>query len=279
MAINFDHSNAGDIQVDSSAAETMRIDTYTVFHTNNYLTLATSLVRSDASDSFTGANTWNLAAAGTWNWDDGATVNFDMTTGTAPFTVDSTTVVTNLNADQVDGLDAADMLRSNASDNYTAGTLTFDSGTTVTFNNVDVDFNTQLPQSAVVPSANNDLVNKLYVDNIAAGLKWKESVVAATTGSNITLSGTQTIDGVSVLAGERVLVKDQTTVADNGIYDAAAGAWSRSSDADTWDELVFAWVLTSAANPMPPFSDRFWMIFSSPANAPPQMNRIFDVST
>ncbi|MFN9958910.1 MAG: hypothetical protein ACK55I_37945, partial [bacterium] len=47
-----------------------------------------------------------------------------------------------------------------------------------------------------------------------------------------TLSGAQTIDGVSVIAGDRVLVKDQTTGADNGIYVCAAGAWSRSDDAN-----------------------------------------------
>ena len=100
-------------------------------------------------------------------------------------------------------------------------------------------FNTTLPTSTVTPSGATDLVTKTYVDGLLSGLKWKESVVAATT-ANITLSGTQTIDGVSVLAGERVLVKDQTTTADNGIYVCAAGAWSRASDADSWDELVSA---------------------------------------
>lgn len=76
----------------------------------------------------------------------------------------------------------------------------------------------------------------------AAGMKWRPSVRAATT-ANITLSGTQTIDGVSVIAGDRVLVKDQSTSADNGVYDVAAGAWTRSSDLDTWAELVSAAVI------------------------------------
>lgn len=61
---------------------------------------------------------------------------------------------------------------------------------------------------------------------------YKDSVRAATT-ANITLSGAQTIDGVSVIAGDRVLVKNQSTGADNGIYVAAAGAWARASDMDT----------------------------------------------
>src|SRR6266540_2588677 len=60
----------------------------------------------------------------------------------------------------------------------------------------------------------------------------KAYVRAATTG-NVTLSGTQTIDGVDLIAGDRVLVKDQTAAATNGIYVVAAGAWNRSGDADT----------------------------------------------
>lgn len=63
-------------------------------------------------------------------------------------------------------------------------------------------------------------------------LDWKPSVRAATT-ANITLSGTQTIDGVAVVAGDRVLVKSQTTGSDNGIYVVAAGAWSRATDASS----------------------------------------------
>lgn len=48
--------------------------------------------------------------------------------------------------------------------------------------------------------------------------------------TNITLSGAQTIDGVSIVAGDRVLVAGQTTGANNGMYVAAAGAWSRTTD-------------------------------------------------
>lgn len=76
-----------------------------------------------------------------------------------------------------------------------------------------------------------DAATKAYVDAARAGLDVKESVKAATTG-NITLSGTQTIDGVSVGAGDRVLVKEQTVKTQNGIYVVAAGAWARADDAD-----------------------------------------------
>jgi len=65
----------------------------------------------------------------------------------------------------------------------------------------------------------------------------KESVRVATT-ANITLSGTQTIDGVSVIAGNRVLVKNQNTAADNGLYLCAAGAWTRSLDSDTSEKIT-----------------------------------------
>lgn len=65
----------------------------------------------------------------------------------------------------------------------------------------------------------------------------KDSVRAATT-ANITLSGAQTIDGVSVIAGDRVLVKNQSTASQNGIYDCASGAWARSADSDTSAEVT-----------------------------------------
>lgn len=77
---------------------------------------------------------------------------------------------------------------------------------------------------------------KQYVDAMQQGLDIKGSVKAATT-ANITLSGAQTIDGVSITAGDRVLVKNQSTVANNGIYVAASGAWARALDMDDWAEI------------------------------------------
>jgi hypothetical protein len=68
------------------------------------------------------------------------------------------------------------------------------------------------------------------------GAAFKQSVRCATT-ANITLSGTQTIDGIAVVAADRVLVKNQTTAAQNGIYVVAAGAWTRSLDADAASEI------------------------------------------
>lgn len=87
-------------------------------------------------------------------------------------------------------------------------------------------------------SANNAAIAQAAVN----GLAWKAPVRAATT-ANITLSAPQTIDGISVIAGDRVLVKNQSTQAQNGIYVVAAGAWTRASDANTWAELVSAAVV------------------------------------
>lgn len=67
---------------------------------------------------------------------------------------------------------------------------------------------------------------------------WVKRAVRVATTANITLSGTQTIDGIAVVAGDRVLVKNQTTTSQNGIYVASATAWSRSADADTSSEIA-----------------------------------------
>lgn len=101
-----------------------------------------------------------------------------------------------------------------------------------------VDFSGFRGTSVADPVGATDLANKQYVDSIAIGIRdFKDSVRVATT-ANITLSGTQTIDGVSAIAGDRVLVKNQSTGSQNGIYVVAAGAWSRSTDADTSAEVT-----------------------------------------
>ncbi len=78
----------------------------------------------------------------------------------------------------------------------------------------------------------SDAANKIYVDNAVAGFSWKVAAKVSTT-VNITLSAPQTIDGISVVASDRVLVKNQTNSTENGIYIVQTGAWTRSSDANT----------------------------------------------
>jgi hypothetical protein len=93
---------------------------------------------------------------------------------------------------------------------------------------------------AAAPTGATDLVNKQYVDYYAAGLSWKAPVTVASTANIATLSGLLTIDTVTLVAGETVLVKDQSTAADNGIYVVSAGAWTRSVGADVWEEFIGA---------------------------------------
>lgn len=95
------------------------------------------------------------------------------------------------------------------------------------------------------PSSANDIANKQYVDYYAAGLSWKAPVLTATS-ANITLSGLQTINAVTVAAGDRVLVKDQTTASQNGIYIASASAWTYAVGADDWAEYVGAIVFVAS---------------------------------
>jgi hypothetical protein len=81
------------------------------------------------------------------------------------------------------------------------------------------------------PTGPQDAATKAYVDANRTGLDVKGSVRVATT-ANIALSNTQTIDDVALAVGDRVLVKNQTTGSENGIYVVATGAWTRSEDAD-----------------------------------------------
>jgi len=86
-------------------------------------------------------------------------------------------------------------------------------------------------------SLSTDAATYGQVQAAIRGLDAKEEVRAATTG-NITLNGLQSVDGVSLVAGDRVLVKNQTDATTNGIYVAASGAWARSVDADENAEVT-----------------------------------------
>lgn len=93
------------------------------------------------------------------------------------------------------------------------------------------------PVSGVDPSSSAHLATKNYVDALFQGKAMKDPVRIATTAS-ITLSGNQTIDGVVTATNDRILVKNQSTASQNGIYVAAAGAWTRAVDFDVSAEVV-----------------------------------------
>ena len=98
-----------------------------------------------------------------------------------------------------------------------------------------LDMGTNKVTNAGAPTLGNDLTTKSYVDNLITGLRWKDPARVGSV-ANLVLSGEQTIDGI-LTSTDRILVKDQTTPSENGIYVTAAGAWTRSTDADIGTEL------------------------------------------
>lgn len=112
------------------------------------------------------------------------------------------------------------------------------------------DVNNQRIVNLADPSSATDAVTKQYVDSKLAGLTWKQPVKAATT-TNGTLATAyangSVIDGATLATGDRVLLKDQTSQPDNGIYVVAvSGAPTRATDADASAELDSAAVLVTS---------------------------------
>jgi hypothetical protein len=121
-----------------------------------------------------------------------------------------------------------------------------------------VPFNGQRITGVGDPLNPQEAATKNYVDTFAQGLDSHPSCRVATVGANITLVGgaPQILDGVTLVANDRVLVKDQTLQKDNGIYyvqsagTGATGTWVRALDQDTWAEVpsAYVWVETGTIN-------------------------------
>jgi len=125
-----------------------------------------------------------------------------------------------------------------------------------------ISVNSQKISSAADPTSAQDLATKAYVDAVATGLDCKASVrVVDTVG--VTLSGLQTVDGVSTANGDRVL-RAVGTAATNGIYTVnSGGAWTRATDADTSAEVtggMFTFVTEGTAN-----ADSGWVLTTNDA--------------
>lgn len=117
---------------------------------------------------------------------------------------------------------------------------------------------------AATPSADLDVANKGYVDAARTGLDVKASVKVATTAAITIASGLEAgdvIDGYTLVAGDRVLVKNQTTASENGIYIASvSGAASRATDADNNSEVtpgMFTFVENGTVN-----ADSGWVLIT-----------------
>jgi hypothetical protein len=114
---------------------------------------------------------------------------------------------------------------------YETADTTLSTNLTTAYQSADSALESSLTQD--FQDADNTVLTTLRSEIAAAsqGLDIKNSVRAATT-ANITLSGTQTIDGVALSADDRVLVKSQSTASENGIYVVKADAWVRADDAE-----------------------------------------------
>lgn len=134
-----------------------------------------------------------------------------------------------------------------------------------------VDANNQRVTQVASPSTGTDAANRDYVDQVMQGINDLKDPVRAATTAAVTLSGTQTIDGVALVAGDRVLVKNQADATTNGIYVVAAGAWARASDADSTADVTRGFsttvlegtnkgTSTATANPLT------WVLNSSATN-------------
>lgn len=141
------------------------------------------------------------------------------------------------------------------------GTTTASGTGSVVLNNSPAFTGTPTAPTASIGTSTTQIATTEFVtaavDAARSGLDAKESVRAATT-ANITLSNTQTVDGVALAVGNRVLVKNQTNAAENGIYVVASGAWTRATDADSSTDLssgTFVFVEQGTAN-----ADSGWVL-------------------
>lgn len=131
-----------------------------------------------------------------------------------------------------------------------------------------VSLNSQRLVSVADPTAAQDAATKNYVDNTAQGLDAKNSVRVASTANVNTASPGTTIDGVTLANGDRVLLKDQSTASQNGIwvFNGSASAMTRPSDADSAGDLsggTFVFVEAGTTN-----ADSGWVIITDGSITP-----------
>lgn len=117
-------------------------------------------------------------------------------------------------------------------------------GALVPSTGVFTDVKATTGQISTTPVLAADIVNKAYVDAVAQGLNPKQACKVATTAPLASLSGLLTLDtSYTLQSGDRVLVKNQATASQNGIYIASASAWSRAPDMDIWAEVPGAYTV------------------------------------
>lgn len=151
------------------------------------------------------------------------------------------------------GVQGGDVARAAAS----AASATADAGIAAAQVVLTADHATAAAQSAANAAASAALAAANAA--VAAGQDAKASVRVGTT-ANTTLSGEQTIQGVALVTGDRVLVKAQANAAGNGIYVVRAGAWERAPDMDAWAEVPCAFTFVEEGAE----ADTGWVCTSNP---------------
>ena len=203
-----------------------------------------------APHSASASNTLVLPAAGSNLISDTATQTLTNKTLTSP-TINSPDINTpDIDGGAIDG--AAIGANTPAAGTFTVvnvDNITADTNTISTTNsNGDLVLSPNGTGTVTVPAGyknrsgfgTNSLVSKEYVDAVKVGLDFKDSVRVAST-ANVTISGPgAAIDGVTLSSGDRVLLKDQSTGSQNGIYifNGAASAMTRATDADADAEVT-----------------------------------------
>lgn len=227
----------------TSSDSSTKLATTAFVKAQNYITGNQSIsVSGDASGSGTTSISLTLASVGTAGTYTKVTTDAKgrVTSGTTLSASD----IPSLTANKISDFDT--QVRTNRLDQLTAPSAS-------------VSLNAQLLTNLADPVNAQDAATKSYVDSTAQGLDVKSSVKAATT-ENITLSGTQTIDGVALIAGDRCLVKSQDTPSQNGIYVVASSSWTRSTDLDAWNEFPGAFTFVEQGTTL---ADTGWVCTSN----------------
>jgi len=124
----------------------------------------------------------------------------------------------------------------------------------------NVSFNSKKITNLLDPTAAQDAATKNYVDSVAQGLDVKGSVRAATTTAGTlatSFANGQVIDGVTLVTGDRILIKNQATQSENGIYTVnASGAPTRSTDMDAGTEVPGAFTFVEEGSTL---ADTGWV--------------------
>ena len=226
---------------------------------NNAVSYADGLTTADIAENsgylyFTDARARTAISSGN------NTISYNSSTGAITANTSTMATVSYVDGEITDLTTYVDQEISDSANTVTAAYIAADStlSNTLTsaYQSADSALETSLTQD--FNDADNTVLSTLRSEISAAsqGLDIKASVRAATT-ANITLSGTQTVDGVSLSADNRVLVKNQSTGSENGIYLVKADAWVRADDAGN-GELTpgsFTFVEEGTAN-----GDSGWVI-------------------